>query len=88
MKQFIEAKGINAEIIRLVLSDGYIDAEVVRPVKLSEVKNPELESLRSEKLMEVPQDVLPELEGKRPRGAKTDAFLAEAWQKVFDWLKK
>ncbi len=88
MKQFIAAKGINTEIIRLVLSNGCINAEVVRPQVLGEVKNPELESLRSEVLMEVPQDVLPELVGESERSARADAFLAEAWQKAFAMLEK
>ena len=88
MKKFIESKGINTDIVRLVLNGGYIDAEVVRPVKLSEVRNPELEPLRSEVLLEVPQDVLSELVGECPRGAKAEAFLAEAWQKAFAKLEK
>ena len=88
MKKFIESKGFNADVVRLVLNDGYSDAEVVRPVKLSEVRNPELEPLRSEVLMEVPQDVLPELVGESERSARADAFLAEAWQKAFAMLEK
>ena len=87
MKTFLVAKGFGKDIVRLVLN-GYVDAEVVRPVKLGEVKNIDLKPLRSKKLMAVPQDVLPELVGECPRSAKTDAFLEEAWQKVFTWLKK
>ena len=87
MKQFIAAKGINTEIIRLVLSDGCINAEVVRPQVLGEVKNLDLKPLRSETLMQVPQDVLPELVGESERSARADAFLAKAWQKAVVWVK-
>ena len=88
MKKFIESKGFNADVVRLVLNDGRVDVELVRPQVLGEVKNPELESLRSEVLMEVPQDVLPELVGESERSAGADAFLAEAWQKAFAMLEK
>ena len=87
MKKFIESKGFNADVVRLVLNDGRVDVELVRPLFLGEVKDLSLKPHRSEKLLEVPQDVLPELVGECPRGAKAEAFLAEAWQKAFSWLK-